>query len=55
MHQSRKEQSIERVSRRLLHPDRREARIMAGLEENIEAAEGWAGFPQHHRRDPSGH
>ncbi|MCA0755236.1 hypothetical protein KP806_09255 [Paenibacillus sp. N4] len=55
MHQSRKEQGLERASRSLLHPDRREARVMAELEEDMEAAEEWAGFPQHPRRDPSGH
>lgn len=55
MHQSRKEQGIERASRRLLHADRREARVMSELEEDIEAAEEWAGFPQHPRRDPQGH
>jgi hypothetical protein len=51
MHQSRKEQGIERISRRLLHPDRREAKVMAELEDDIEAAEEWAGFPRHPRRD----
>lgn len=51
MHQSRKEQGMERAMKRLLHPDRREARAMAELEEDVEAAEEWAGFPQHPRRD----
>ncbi|WP_162839327.1 hypothetical protein [Bacillus sp. FJAT-28004] len=54
MHQSRKEQGMERSSRRLLHSDRREAKIFAELEEDMEAAEEWAGFPQHPRRDHSG-
>lgn len=55
MHQSRKEQSMERASRRLLQPDRREAKIMAKQEEDIEAAEEWAGFPQYPRRDNPNH
>ncbi|WP_171056144.1 hypothetical protein [Paenibacillus sinopodophylli] len=55
MHQSRKEQGIERVSRRLLHPDRREAKIFAELEDDVEAAEEWAGFPQQPRRDHPNH
>ncbi|CAM4132017.1 hypothetical protein L1N85_02315 [Paenibacillus alkaliterrae] len=55
MHQSRKEQSMERFSRSLLHPDRREARVMEELEEDMEAAEEWMGFPHHPRRDNIGH
>ncbi|WP_175598110.1 hypothetical protein [Paenibacillus luteus] len=55
MHQSRKEQGIERASRRLLHPDRREAKVFAELEEDMEAAEEWIGFPQPPRRDHAGH
>ena len=43
MHQSRKEQGLERSSRRLLSPDRREAIIFSQLEEDIEAAAEWAG------------
>lgn len=31
----------------LLNPDRREARMMAELESNMEAAEEWEGRPQH--------
>lgn len=50
MHQSRKEQGLERSSRKLLHPDRGEARVMAELDADIEAAEEWAGFPRHPRR-----
>ncbi|MFB9327210.1 hypothetical protein ACFFSY_14880 [Paenibacillus aurantiacus] len=42
MHQSRKEQGVERSSRRLLQPDRREALIFSELEEDIEAASEWA-------------
>ncbi|MNZ98959.1 hypothetical protein D3C78_1182660 [compost metagenome] len=41
MHQSRKEQSIERAVRGLLHPDRREASAMNELESSMEAAEEW--------------
>ena len=37
MHQSRKEQGLERSSRRLLSPDRREAIIFSQLDEDIEA------------------
>lgn len=55
MHQSRKEQGIERASRRLLHMDRREAKVFAELEDDIEAAEEWAGFPHQPRRDNPGH
>lgn len=54
MHQSRKEQGMERASRSLLHPDRREAKIFAELEDDIEAAEEWTGFPHQPRRDNSG-
>ena len=50
MHQSRKEQGMERVSRGLLRPELREARIMAELETDIEAAEEWGGNPVHTRR-----
>ncbi|CAH1204340.1 hypothetical protein PAECIP111893_02227 [Paenibacillus plantiphilus] len=42
MHQSRKEQGVERSSRRLLHPDRREAILFSEFEEDIEAAAEWA-------------
>ncbi|WP_192043549.1 hypothetical protein [Paenibacillus rhizovicinus] len=37
MHQSRKEQGIERTSKRLLHADRREAIMLAREESSIEA------------------
>ena len=50
MHQSRKEQGMERTSRRLLHPDRLEARIMAEWEADIEAAEEWEGRAGHTRQ-----
>ncbi|MBB3109939.1 hypothetical protein FHS18_002002 [Paenibacillus phyllosphaerae] len=54
MHQSRKEQGLERSSRRLLQPDRREAMIFADLEEDIEAAAEWAvGGMMSARREPS--
>ncbi|MFF2480507.1 hypothetical protein [Paenibacillus sp. NPDC058071] len=39
MHQSRKEQGMERTTRRLLHADRREALVWSELEGDIEAAE----------------
>lgn len=55
MHQSRKEQGVERAARRLLHSDRRESLIWTGLEENIEAAEEIAGFPKSTRREGTGH
>ncbi|MFX3634863.1 MAG: hypothetical protein ACE3L7_31630 [Candidatus Pristimantibacillus sp.] len=55
MHQSRKEQGVERTARRLLHSERRESLIWAGLEENIEAADEWAGFPKSARREGTGH
>lgn len=45
MHQSRKEQGLERISRKLLHADRHEAIRLSQLEEDMEAAEEWAGFP----------
>ncbi|WP_169507537.1 hypothetical protein [Paenibacillus harenae] len=54
MHQSRKEQSIERASRILLHPDRREAGLLSAMEDNIEAAEEWAGFAVNPRRNHQG-
>lgn len=37
MHQSRKEQGIERTAKRLLHADRREAIMLAREESGIEA------------------
>lgn len=55
MHQSRKEQGMERTARRLLHSDRRESLIWSELEEDIEAAEEWAGFPSAVKRDHPGH
>ncbi|GKU75682.1 hypothetical protein [Paenibacillus sp. L3-i20] len=48
MHQSRKEQGLERSSNILLNPDRREARIIAEIDTNMEAAEEWEG-----KREPS--
>lgn len=54
MHQSRKEQSFERASRRLLHADRREAELFASLESDMESSEEWEGLPKHNRRDRSG-
>lgn len=51
MHQSRKEQGYERVSRRLLHADRREALIFSEMEEDIEAAAEFGGGAMP-RRDP---
>lgn len=39
MHQSRKEQGIQRESRKLYQADFREALIMAGIESGTEAAE----------------
>lgn len=53
MHQSRKEQGMERGAKRLLNPDRREARMLAELETDMEAAEEWEGRPQHVRRSGS--
>lgn len=50
MHQSRKEQGLERTAKKLLNPDRREARMMAELDTDIEAAEEWEGRPLHVRR-----
>lgn len=41
MHQSRKEQGVERSSRKLLHPDRREALLFTEFEEDAEAAGEW--------------
>ncbi|WP_165822385.1 hypothetical protein [Paenibacillus montanisoli] len=54
MHQSRKEQGVERISRRLLHADRREALIFAELEEQIEAAAELGGFAAAPKRSPRG-
>jgi hypothetical protein len=51
MHQSRKEQGVERASRRLLHTDRREAIVMSRLEEQVETAEEFFAFPSN-RREP---
>ncbi|WP_336784479.1 hypothetical protein [Paenibacillus sp. MMO-177] len=53
MHQSRKEQGVERASRRLLHTDRREAIVMSRLEEQVETAEEFLAFPSN-RREPGG-
>ncbi|MFD0588257.1 hypothetical protein ACFQZE_09610 [Paenibacillus sp. GCM10027627] len=53
MHQSRKEQGVERGIKRLLVPDLREARIIAALETGLEAAEEWEGKPQHAGRTGS--
>ncbi|WP_162848541.1 hypothetical protein [Paenibacillus nanensis] len=47
MHQSRKEQGVERITRMLLNPDRREARAIAELAADMEAGEEWEGRPQH--------
>ncbi|MFC0332100.1 hypothetical protein ACFOLF_30405 [Paenibacillus sepulcri] len=52
MHQSRKEQGMERSSRRLLQADRREALIFSELEEEI-AAE-WMGGAVAPRRETQG-
>ncbi|SEM69175.1 hypothetical protein [Paenibacillus sp. OV219] len=52
MHQSRKEQGYERMSRRILHADRREALIFSELEEDIEAAAEWGSAMP--KRDPKG-
>ena len=55
MHQSRKEQGVERAARRLLHTDRREALIFSELDEDMEAAVEWAaGEAAMPRRDPKG-
>ncbi|BBH19296.1 hypothetical protein Back11_06410 [Paenibacillus baekrokdamisoli] len=54
MHQSRKEQGIERSSRKLLNPDRREAQLFAQLEEDIEAASEFTGGESSPRRAPLG-
>lgn len=44
MHQSRKEQGLERTSRGLLLPDLREARILAELEADVASSEEkWGG------------
>ncbi|WP_173275659.1 hypothetical protein [Paenibacillus sp. NEAU-GSW1] len=51
MHQSRKEQGMERTARRLIHADRREALIWSELEGDIEAAEEWAFSPKGERYD----
>jgi|GEM_PF-917324 len=42
MHQSRKEQSIQRASRRLLSTDRKEAMLLDEWEDDMEAASEWA-------------
>ncbi|WP_165861128.1 hypothetical protein [Paenibacillus paeoniae] len=47
MHQSRKEQGVERMASALINPDLREARITAELTTDMEAAEEWEGRPQH--------
>lgn len=47
MHQSRKEQSIERTASALMNPDLREVRIAAELGTDMEAAEEWEGKPVH--------
>jgi len=44
MHQSRKEQGIERSTRKLLQPERREALLLAVLEEGIEDGTEWSSF-----------
>ncbi|MFC4776504.1 hypothetical protein ACFO9Q_06920 [Paenibacillus sp. GCM10023252] len=54
MHQSRKEQGIERAGRSMLTFDRREAAVMAHLESSIEAAEEWAGTVKHGRPNSPG-
>ncbi|GGG83638.1 hypothetical protein [Paenibacillus radicis (ex Gao et al. 2016)] len=51
MHQSRKEQGMERTARRLIHADRREALIWSQLEGDIEAAEEWAVTPMGTKHD----
>ncbi|MHA6485112.1 hypothetical protein ACX1C1_24800 [Paenibacillus sp. strain BS8-2] len=44
MHQSRKEQGLERTGRQLLLPDLREARIVAELEADVASSEEkWGG------------
>ncbi|MBD3917800.1 hypothetical protein H8B09_03475 [Paenibacillus sp. PR3] len=42
MHQSRKEQSVERANRRLLFTDRKEAMLLDEWEDDMEAAAEWA-------------
>ncbi|GFN33589.1 hypothetical protein [Paenibacillus xylaniclasticus] len=42
MHQSRKEQSIQRASNRLLSADRKEAMLLDEWEDEMEAAAEWA-------------
>lgn len=42
MHQSRKEQSVEMASRRLLPTDRKEAMLLDEWEDDMEAAAEWA-------------
>ncbi|EFM09343.1 conserved hypothetical protein [Paenibacillus curdlanolyticus YK9] len=42
MHQSRKEQSIERASRRLLLTDRKEAMMLDEFDDEVEVAAEWA-------------
>ncbi|MBW7476257.1 hypothetical protein K0T92_16050 [Paenibacillus oenotherae] len=54
MHQSRKEQGVERSTRRLLHPDRREALLFSEFEEDIEAAAEWAAGTSSPRHGPRG-
>lgn len=51
MHQSRKEQGLKQASRSLLHPDLREARTIAEMEANMEAAAEWADFPKRPTRN----
>ncbi|GGD54885.1 hypothetical protein [Paenibacillus nasutitermitis] len=55
MHQSRKEQGIERTSRSLLHPDRREALIFSELEADTETAAEWMSGAPVRRRSPGEH
>ncbi|MFF2887107.1 hypothetical protein [Paenibacillus sp. NPDC057967] len=47
MHQSRKEQAMERIASALINPDLREVRIAAELDADMEAAEEWEGRPLH--------
>ncbi|MBD2870413.1 hypothetical protein [Paenibacillus arenilitoris] len=55
MRQSRKEQSIERGARSLLHLGPREAAAMSCLEGDVEAAEEWAaGFKVYPSRKHGG-
>ncbi|MBH5317117.1 hypothetical protein I6N90_04750 [Paenibacillus sp. GSMTC-2017] len=50
MHQSRKEQGLERSAKILLNPDLREARLIAEIDSNMEVAEEWDGRPLPSRR-----